>query len=155
MRNLHRVHLARELERDNRFDTVEFRLAEPREDGIYRVIGSTKRQWAVDDPEYVATEARLEVGFKDTKQDTSEWYWFNWVEPAKSFVFGWHRDSDHPEHGPTHIRLNQGESVVVREPAEKIGGHPGAIFHEQLDQLPTMLNKVSWEGDQVTGFEGY
>ena len=153
MRNLHRVHLARELQKDDRFDTVEFRLADPREAGNYRVVGSTKTRWILDDPTYPATDARLEIGFTDSKQDTDYWYWFNWIEPERSVMLGWHRDGDHPDLGPTHVQLNQGDSVVARRVVETIDGHPGAIFHARLEQLPRLLQTIEWDGDRAIGFE--
>ncbi|RQG89558.1 hypothetical protein EA473_21880 [Natrarchaeobius chitinivorans] len=150
MRTLHRIHLVRELQNDDRFDTVEFRLAEPRESGSYRVVGSTKTQWLLDDPTYPSTDARIEIGFTD--QDNEYWYWFNWIEPERSFMLGWHRDGDHPDLGPAHVQINQGESVVARKSAETIDSHPGEIFHRRLGQIPSMLKRVSWDGDQAIGF---
>lgn len=153
MRNLHRVHLYREFEKDDRFETVEFRLAEPREGGAYRVVGSTRTQWIVNDPAYPSTDARVEIGFKNATQDDHYWYWFNWIEPDRSFMLGWHRDGDHPEYGPTHLQINQGGDVVDRVSADVIDAHPGSIYHQRLEQLPSVLKKIEWNEDQVTGFE--
>ena len=153
MRTLHRVHLVNEFQKDDRFDTAEFRLAEPREVGSYRVVGSTKTQWVLDDPTYPSLDARIEVGFADPSQDNHYWYWFNWIEPERSFMLGWHRDGDHPDLGPTHVQINQGESVVARKPAETVESHPGEIFHRRLDQLPDMLKQIEWDGDQAIGFK--
>ena len=154
MRTLHRVHLRGEFENDSRFETAEFRLADPREDGSYRVIGSTQTDWILDDPTYPSTDVRIEVGFKDANQGTDNWYWFNWIEPERSFMLGWHRDGDHPELGETHVQINQGDAVVTRKPAQTIDGHPGAIFHRRLEQLPDTLKAVTWDGDQAVGFGG-
>lgn len=151
MRNLHHVHLLRELEKDNRFETVEFRLAEPREAGSYRVIGHTKTNWIIDDPAYPSLDARLELGFT-VSQDDDYWYWFNWIEPERSFMFGWHRDGDHPEFGPVHKQVSQGNSVVDRAAATLIDKHPGAIFHRRLAQLPSTVSMIEWDDDRVIGF---
>lgn len=153
MRELHKVHLVREFKKDDRFETVKFRLAEPREPGSYRVIGHTKTHWFLDDPSYPATDARIEVGFKNGQDDEYYWYWFNWIEPEKSFMLGWHRDGDHPKHGPVHRQINQGESVVDRESAAVIDAHPGAIFHTRLEQLPHVLGEVEWDNDRAIGFQ--
>ena len=131
---------------------MEFRLAEPREPGSYRVVGHTKTQWFLDDSSYPATDARIEVGFQSSQDDASYWYWFNWIEPERSFMLGWHQDSDHPDHGPVHRQINQGGSVVDRKPAAVIDGHPGALFHGRLEQLPRVLGAVEWDGEQAIGF---
>lgn len=68
-------------------------------------------------------------------------------------MFGWHRDSDHPEHGPVHRQIIQGDSVVDRGPAEFIDAHPGAIFHSRVEQLPRVLGRVEWDTDQASGFK--
>lgn len=153
MRDLHRDHLSREFEKDDRFDAVKFRLADPREAGRYRVVGHTTTQWILDDPSYPSTDARIEVGFKRPQNDDRYWYWFNWVEPDRSFMFGWHCDDDHPEHGRVHEQIHQGDSVVDRRSAEIVGENPGAIFHNRLERLPTALDAVEWDGDRAVGFE--
>ena len=153
MRNLHQVHLVREVQKDDRFETVEFRLADPREDGSYRVVGTTKTRWILDEPSYLSTDARIEIGFKNAEDESDYWYWFNWIEPERPFMLGWHRDGDHPDLGSTHVQINQGKSVVSRKSADIIDAHPGAIFHSRLEQLPSMLKQIEWDGDQVIGFE--
>lgn len=153
MRALHRVHLTQALQNDDRFETVSFRLAGPRERGSYRVVGSTRTNWLLDDPDYPATGARLEVGFADSPDDADYWYWINWIEPERSFMLGWHRDDDHPNLGPTHLQITQGGSVVDRVAVDPIDEHPGAIFYRRLEQLPDVLTRITWDGDDVVGFD--
>lgn len=153
MRNLHKDHLAREFEKDDRFNAVKFRLADPREDGKYRAIGRTTTRWIIDDPSYPSIDARVEVGFKNPQNDDCYRYWFNWIEPKRSFMFGWHRDDDHPECGPVHKQINQGDSVVDRDTAEIIDENPGAIFHSRLEQIPKALDTIEWDGDRAIGYK--
>lgn len=152
MRNLHRNHLVRAFEKDDRFERVDFRLAEPREAGKYRVIGHTKTRWITDDPSYPATDARFEVGFKKPRETDGYQYWINWIEPERSVLLGWHRDDDHPEYGPVHKQIQQADSVVARESAEVVGENPGAIFYGRLEQLPETIATIEWDDEQAVGF---
>ncbi len=81
-----------------------------------------------------STIARVEIGFTAGNNVDDDWYWFNWIEPERSFALGWHRDNDHPELGPTHVQINQSDSIVARKPVKPIEGHPGAMFHGRLEQ---------------------
>lgn len=105
MRTFHQVHLRREFEKDSRFKTGRFRLADPREDGSYRVVGVTQTDWILDEPTYPSTDVRIEVGFKDADQGIDYWYQFNWIEPNRSFMLGRHRDGDYPDLGATRVQL--------------------------------------------------
>lgn len=150
LRDLHELHLKRELLKDDRFKTAAFRVADAREPGPYRVVGVTHTDWVIEDPGYSSTRARLEVGF--TNAGSRYWYWFNWLEPERSFLFGWHRDGHHEDLGPVHAQVHQGESVIDRRVATPITGHPGAIFHRRLEQLPEALLSLEWIDDTVIGF---
>lgn len=138
---------------DDAFGTVQLRVAAPREPGGYRVDAELDPRDFLDDRSYPATTVRLEVGFELGVQSAEEYYWFNWIEPSRSFLLGWHQDRDHPDIGPVHLQVNQHDAVIEHQPATYIDRHPMAVVEARLDQLPGALARVSWDGATVTGID--
>lgn len=151
-RQLHR-RIRNRLQSDGYFETVQLRVAEAREPGPYRVTAETNPQVFLDEPSYPVSTARLEVGFDISTESDDEWYWVNWIEPARDFLLGWHQDSDHPDMGPVHLQVNHGGSPVEHRPATFIDKHPMAVLDARLSQLPDALASVEWAGETVTGLD--
>lgn len=152
VRQLHR-RIKNRFQTDDRFDTVQLRVAGPREPGPYRVVCQVDVPRFLDDPSYPVRTARIEAGFQLRTGGDHECYWFNWVEPSREFLLGWHRDEDHPDLGPTHLQVNCGTTAVDREPARGIDGHPMAVIEARLRQLPATLARVEWVDGTATGLE--
>jgi hypothetical protein len=132
------------------FGTVQLRVTGPREQGAYRVAAETDPQVFLDDDSYPVTTARVEMGFELAGQTGIDSYWFNWIEPDRSFLLGWHQDTDHSDLGLVHIQVNQHDTSVEREPATFIDKHPMAVIEARLDQLPTALDSVQWNEGTLT-----
>jgi len=105
------------------------------------------------DDSYPVTTARIEVGFELTGQSRNDFYWFNWIEPDRNFLLGWHQDSDHPDLGPVHIQINQNDASIEHESATFIDKHPMAVVEARLGQLPDALDSVQWNNNTVTGID--
>jgi len=133
------------------FGTVQLRVTEPREQGPYRVDAETNPRAFLDDDSYRAPTARIEVGFELADQAGTDCYWFNWVEPDRNFLLGWHQDSDHPNLGPVHMQIMQNDAIIAHETATFIDKHPMAVLEARLHQLPDALASVQWRNDTVTG----
>lgn len=152
IRQLHR-RIKNRFQSDDRFETVRFRVAEPRDPGPYRVIGDVDAQRFLADTTSSTTTARIEIGFQIPDRSSHEWYWFNWIEPDRQFLLGWHRDGDHPNLGPTHMQVNQGGTAVDHESAVFIDKHPMAVVEARLQQLPNALTRVRWKNGTAVGIE--
>ncbi len=103
------------------FESVRRRRAEPREAGPYRVVADVNPR--LDDDEYPVTAARVEIGFQLQTREPHEYYWFNWIEPDRSLLVGWHQDDTHDGLGPVHLQVNDCATPVAHEPAEFIDSH--------------------------------
>jgi len=68
----------------------------------------------------------------------------------RDFLLGWHQDDDHPEHGEVHLQLNQSDSVVARMRAKFLDEHPMTVVEARLEQLPAVVNTLTWENGSVT-----
>ena len=79
-----------------------------------------------------------------------EFYWFNWIEPARDFLLGWHQDDDHPEYGNVHIQVNNSGTAIAHEPATFVDKHPMAIVATRLEQLPTAIDAVEWQMERLS-----
>jgi hypothetical protein len=132
------------------FGTVQLRVTGPREQGAYRVAAETNPQAFLDDDSYPAT-ARIEAGVELAGETENDCYWFNWIEPDRRFLLGWHQDGDHPDLGSVHIQVNQNETSIERESAMFIDNYPMAVIEARLDQLPAALDSVQWNNGTVTG----
>lgn len=151
IRHLHR-RIKNRFQSDDQFHTVQFRVAEPREPGPYRVIARTDPGMFLEGGSYPVTTARIEVGFELPGRGDYEFYWFNWVEPDRDFLLGWHRDDDHQDLGPTHIQVTQ-ETPIDHAPADFIDNHPMAVVEARLGQLPAAVSAVQWENETVVGID--
>ncbi|EJN56887.1 hypothetical protein [Halogranum rubrum] len=151
-KRLHR-RIKNRLQSDSAFSAVQLRVATHRELGPYRVVAETDPRTLFDDSNYPTQEARLEVGFDVEGATDYDYYWFNWVEPGRSLLLGWHQDDDHPEHGPVHLQVNDSSTAVDRKPAEFIDEHPMAVVEARLAQLPDTLDALRWQDGSVVGFE--
>jgi hypothetical protein len=111
------------------------RRAEPREAGPYRVVAAVDSRQFLDDDGYPVTTARVEVGFQLQTGEPHEHYWFNWIEPERSLLVGWHQDDTHGDLGPVHLQVDDGATPVAHEPAEFIDSHPLDVVERRLDSL--------------------
>ena len=131
------------------FDNVRRRRAEPREAGSYRVVAEVDpRQFFGDE-----TTARIEVGFQLQSGKPYEYYWFNWIEPDRSLLVGWHQDDTHDDLGPVHLQVNDGATPVVHEPAQFIDSHPLDVVERRLGSLRDTVSAVEWKQGRPIGFD--
>lgn len=147
---LHR-RIKNRLQSDGRFESVRLRVAQQREAGPYRVVAGADPGVLLGD--YPAASARIEVGFSFPGHVDHEFYWFNWIDPERNFLLGWHRDGDHGDLGPVHLQVNQDGSAVDREPATFLDEHPMAVLEARLRQLPEALASVRWTDGTVAGID--
>lgn len=151
VRQLHR-RVKNRFQSDGRFDTVRFRVSEPREPGPYRVVADVNPRQFLDDSSYPASDARLETGVQLSDR-SKEYYWFNWIEPDRDFLLGWHRDDTHPGLGPVHVQVSQSGSAVAHRSAQFLDRHPMAVVEARLEQLPEALARVDWEDGTAVGID--
>jgi hypothetical protein len=135
------------------FDAVRRRRAEPREAGPYRVVGETNPRQYFGDKSYPATEARIEVGFQLRTGDPHEYYWINWIEPARNVLVGWHQDDTHADLGPVHLQVNNGSSAVAHQSTQFIDSHPLDVVAQRITTLPDAVSAVEWENGRPVGFD--
>ena len=131
---------------------IRRRRAEPREAGPYRVVANVDPRQFLGDDEYPVTDARVEIGFQLRTSDPYEYYWFNWVEPERSLLVGWHQDDTHDDLGPTHLQVNDGTTTVDHRRAQFIDSHPLDIVEQRLTSLPDAVFAVEWEQERPAGF---
>ncbi|WP_136687856.1 hypothetical protein [Halorhabdus amylolytica] len=140
----------------NRFSgqltNVRRRRAEPREAGQYRVVGDVDPRQFLDDPDYSGTRARIEAGFRLRTTDPSEHYWFNWIEPERDVLVGWHQDDTHEDLGPVHVQVNDGSTAVDHRSARFIDAHPLDLVERRLSSLPDLVKAVEWDDRQPNRF---
>lgn len=151
-KRLHR-RIRNRFQTDSAFEPVQLRVATHRERGPYRVLAETDPRTVLGDEAYPTRTARLEIGFDVESPSDYDFYWFNWIEPERDLLLGWHQDDDHPEHGEVHLQLNQSDRVVVRKPAEFVDEHPLAVLEARLDQLPDAVRAIQWEDGAATGLD--
>ena len=135
------------------FDSVRRRRAEPREAGSYRVVGDVNPQQFLGDDTYPATTARIELGVQLRTDESHEYYWFNWIEPARSLLVGWHQDDTHDDLGPVHLQVNDGARAIAHEPAQFIDSHPLDVVDRRLTSLPDAILAVEWEQGRPVGLD--
>ena len=129
------------------------RRVEPREAGPYRVIGEVNPRRYLGDDEYPATTARIEVGFQLRTGKSYEYYWFNWIEPDRSMLVGWHQDDTHDDLGPVHLQTNDESAAVDRQPARFIDSHPLDVLERRIGELRTVVRAVDWEDGRPVGLD--
>lgn len=134
-------------------ESVRRRRAEPREPGPYRVVGEVNPQLFFDQDEYPVTAARIEIGFQLRPTDPYEYYWFNWIEPDRRLLVGWHQDAMHNDLGEVHIQVNDGSTVIARHAAEFIDSHPLDVVERRLDSLGDAVAAVEWDEERPVGFD--
>ena len=134
-------------------EDVRRRRAEPREAGPFRVVGDANPQSLFGDGTCPVTTARIEIGFQLRIEAPYEHYRFNWVEPERSLLVGWHRDDTHDELGPVHLQVNDGATAVDRQRAQFIDSHPLDVVEQRLDSLHDAVSAVEWEQDRPVGFD--
>ncbi|WP_394354530.1 hypothetical protein [Halobellus ruber] len=135
------------------FETVRWRRAEPREAGPYRVVAEVDPRQFFGDDEYPVTTARIEIGFQLQTGEPHEYYWFNWIEPDRSLLVGWHQDDTHDDLGPVHLQVNDGATPVAHESAEFIDSHPLDVVERRLHSLRDAALAVEWEQGRPVGFD--
>lgn len=133
------------------FDTAQRRRAEPRETGPYRVVADVNPRHLLNDTKYPVTTARVEIGFHLQTGEPHEYYWFNWIEPERNLLVGWHQDDTHDDLGPVHLQVNDGATPVAHEPAEFINTHPLDVVERRLDSLRDTVLAVKWEQGRPVG----
>ena len=149
-RQLHR-RITNRFQTDGYFEAVEFRVTGPREPGPYRVVARTDPGLFLDGEAYPVERARIEVGFQLRWRDDYDYYWFNWIEPERDFLLGWHQDDDHPDLGPVHVQVSQGGEPIAHAPATFVDAHPMAVLEARLQQLAEALAHVEWRDENVVG----
>lgn len=133
------------------FDDLYRRRTEPREAGPYRVVGTANPRQFLDEGEYPTATARVEVGFQLQTGEPYEYYWFNWIEPDRQLLVGWHQDDTHDDLGLVHLQVNDGSTVVDQQPATFIDSHPLDVIERRLESLPDAVNAVEWEDGRPVG----
>ena len=135
------------------FENVHRRRAEPREAGPYRVVAGVNPRQFLGDDEYPVTTARVEIGFHLQTGEPHEYYWFNWIEPDRSLLAGWHQDDTHDDLGPVHLQVNHGATPVAHEPAEFIDSLPLDVVERRLNSLRDAVLAVEWEQGRPVGLD--
>jgi hypothetical protein len=135
------------------FETVRQRRGEPREAGPYRVVVDVNPRQFLGADEYPVTAARVEIGFQLRPSDPYEYYWFNWLEPDRSLLAGWHQDDTHDDLGPVHLQVNDGASAIDHQRAQFIDSHPLAVVDQRLDSLHNAVFAVEWERGRPVGLD--
>ncbi|WP_276248544.1 hypothetical protein [Haladaptatus sp. YSMS36] len=148
-KRLHR-RIKNRLQKDTQFSKARVRVASPREPGPYRAIAETNPRTVLGDSDYPTTSARVEIGF-DVETDGHDHYWFNYIEPDRSILLGWHQDSDHADCGPVHLQVNEGGTAIEHKRAQFIDEHPMAVVTARLEQLPAAITNIEWENGSVVG----
>lgn len=143
-RRLHK-RIKNRFQSDGLFTTVQFRPAQPREPGPYRVTAETNPQTFLDDDSYPVTDTRIEVGFDIATDQEHDFYWLNWIEPRRSLLLGWHQDNDHSDLGPAHMQVVQHGDAIEHRPATVLNKHPLAVLDARLNQLPAVLASIEWD----------
>lgn len=144
--------LKNRLMTDSEFSNGRIERANPRDPGAYRVKADVNPRGFLDDTEYPATSARLEVGFDLFTPNPYEHYWLNWIEPNRNLLVGWHQDEMHPELGEVHVQVNDGDNPVTHESATFIDSHPLDVFEQRLQALSDLIQSVEWRDEQPRGF---
>lgn len=134
-------------------DSARRRRAEPHEAGPYRVVAELDPRQFLGNETYPVTTARIEVGFQIQTGKPHEYYWFNWIEPDRSLLVGWHQDDTHDDLGPVHLQVNDGKTPVAHEPAQFIDSHPLDVVERRLDLLRDIVPAVRWEQGRPVGFD--
>jgi hypothetical protein len=135
------------------FEDVRRRRAEPREAGPYRVVIDVNPRQFLGHDDYPVTTARIEIGFQLRTNDPYEYHWFNWIEPERSLLVGWHRDGTHDDLGPVHLQVNEGTHAVDRQRAQLVDSHPLDVVERRLTAFDEAVLAVEWEQGLPVGLD--
>lgn len=135
------------------FTNVRRRRATQHEAGPYRVVGSINPRQFLGDDAYPVTDARIEIGFRLRTGDSGEHYWFNWIEPDRQLLVGWHRDDTHEDLGPVHLQVDVAATVVDRQPAWPVDSHPLNVVERRLCSLDDAVAAVECAQDRPAGLD--
>jgi len=135
------------------FDNVRRRRAEPREAGLYRVVGDVNPRQFLGDDTYPVTTARVEIGFQLQTGEPYEYYWCNWIEPDRSLLVGWHQDDTHNDIGTVHLQVNDRTTAVDHQQAQFIDSHPLDVVEQRLNSLHDVVFAIEWEQGHPVGFD--
>ena len=135
------------------FEDVRRRRAEPRESGPYRVVAEVDPRQFLSDDEYPVTAARIEIGLQLQTGKPHEYYWFNWIEPERSLLVGWHQDDTHDDLGSVHLQVNDGMTPVAHEPAQFIDAHPLDVVERRRNSLRDAVLAVEWKQGRPIGLD--
>ncbi len=139
---------------ENHLSQVRMTRASVRDPGMYRVIGEVDPRSFLDDESYPTDKARIEIGFKLQTPEPYEYYWFNWIEPDRELMLGWHQDDDHTDLGPVHLQVNDGASAVAHQPAQFVDAHPYSVVEQRFEELPAAIAAIEWDDSgRPNGFD--
>ena len=96
---------------------------------------------------YPTDRAELRVEFEFPAHTGYDCYVIHWIEADRGYSVGWHQDDTHSSLGECHVQLDSGSDTVAREPAEFYDHHPLNVLERRLDQLPSVLERVTWENE--------
>lgn len=99
---------------------------------------------------YPVAEAELHVAFDFPPNYSYDFYSFQWVEPARDLMIGWHQDETHTDLGECHFQVDYGGETVQREPAAFLDSHPLNVFETRIEHLVDVLNSLIWDGNIPT-----
>lgn len=133
------------------FDDVRQRRTGPREAGAYRVVGDVDPRTFLEDDKYPTTTARVEIGFKLQTAESYEYYWFNWIEPDRGMLVGWHQDDTHDVLGPVHIQVDDRSTAIDRESARFVDSHPLDVVGRRIEALQDAVLAVEWDEERPGG----
>lgn len=134
-------------------ESVRRRRSNPREAGPYRVVSEVNPRLFFDDDKYPVTAARIEIGFQLRPTEPYEYYWFNWIEPDRRLLVGWHQDTMHDDLGEVHLQVNDGATAIDRHAAEFIDSHPLDVVERRLNSLYDAVAAVEWEEGRPVGLD--
>lgn len=90
-------------------------------------------------------EAELQVSFDFPPEYEYDFYKFQWVEPNRDLMVGWHQDETHDELGECHFQVDHGGRTIQRERATYLDSHPLNVFDRRTDDLLTILDALTWK----------
>jgi hypothetical protein len=90
--------------------------------------------------------ARLEVQFEFPENASRDYYRIQWVVSDRGYSVGWHQDSHRDDLGECHLQLDHGDEVADVRSADFLDAHPLNVLEARLEQLPDVLDGISWNG---------
>lgn len=99
------------------------------------------------------TSARLEIQFEFPRNTDYDYYRIQWVDPERSVSVGWHQDDHRSDFGECHLQLDHGDEVADVRTADFLDAHPLNVLEARLEQLPDVLDEISWAGKDGPRFD--